>query len=79
MAFFYCRQQWYIVNKCITIMKKFTKTKVLRVTEDQHNTLVKMKSYNVDVSEFIRRAIAEKIKRDYEDLIPEKKDVYCPF
>jgi len=60
-------------------MKKFTKTKVLRVTEDQHNTLVKMKSYNVDVSEFIRRAIAEKIKRDYEDLIPEKKDVYCPF
>ena len=60
-------------------MKKFTKTKVLRVTEDQHNTLVKMKSYNVDVSEFIRKAIAEKIKRDYEDLIPEKKDVYCPF
>jgi len=60
-------------------MKKFTKTKVLRISETQHNTLVKMKSYNVDVSEFIRRAIAEKIKRDYEDLIPEKKDVYCPF
>ena len=58
---------------------KYTKSKVIRITETQHNTLVKMKSYNVDVSEFIRRAIAEKIKRDYEDLIPEKKDVYCPF
>jgi len=60
-------------------MKKFTKTKVLRISETQHNTLVKMKSYNVDVSEFIRKAIAEKIKRDYEDLITKKKDVYCPF
>ena len=58
---------------------KYTKTKVIRITEAQHNTLVKMKYYNVDVSEFIRKAIAEKIKRDYEDLIPKKKDVYCPF
>ena len=60
-------------------MKKYTKTKVLRISKTQHNTLVKMKYYNVDVSEFIRKAIAEKIKRDYEYLIPKKKDVYCPF
>lgn len=43
--------------KCITIMKNYTKTKVIRISESQHKTLVKMKSYNVDVGEFIRQAI----------------------
>ena len=60
-------------------MKKYTKTKVLRISETQHNTLIKMKSYNVDVSEFIRQAIKEKINRDYKDLKPKPKKEYCPF
>ena len=60
-------------------MQKYTKVKVLRVSEVQHETLVKMKDYNVDVSQFIRNAIAEKIKRDYKDLIPKPKKEYCPF
>ena len=60
-------------------MKNYTKIKHLRITEAQHNTLVKMKSYNVDVSEFIRQAIKEKIKRDYNNLIPKPKKEYCPF
>ena len=60
-------------------MKKYTKLKVLRITETQHNTLVKMKGYNVDVSQFIREAIKEKIKREYKDLIPKPKKQYCPF
>ncbi|MCP4053632.1 MAG: hypothetical protein GY739_11295, partial [Mesoflavibacter sp.] len=38
-----------------------------------------MKSYHVDVSQFIRDAIAEKIKRDYKELIPKKEVEYCPF
>ena len=46
-------------------MAKLTKTKVIRISEDQHNTLVKMKSLNVDVGRFIREAIKEKIKKDY--------------
>jgi len=60
-------------------MKKYTKVKVLRISETQHNTLVKMKSYNVDVSQFIRDAIKEKIKRDYKELLPKPKPEYCPF
>lgn len=60
-------------------MKKYTKTKVLRISETQHKTLLKMKCYNVDVSEFIRQAIKEKIKRDYSELIPKPKNEYCPF
>ena len=60
-------------------MKKYTKTKVIRISEQQLNTLQKMKTYNVDVGKFIRDAIAEKIKRDYSDLLPKPQKKYCPF
>lgn len=60
-------------------MNRYTKIKTFRISETQHNTLVKMKSYNVDVSEFIRQAIKEKIDREYQDLIPRPKKEYCPF
>lgn len=54
-------------------MKTLTKTKVIRISEIQLKTLQKMKSYNVDVGVFIRDAIAEKIKREYKDLLPKPK------
>jgi hypothetical protein len=38
-----------------------------------------MKSYNVDVGNFIRDAIQEKIKREYRDLLPKPKKSDCPF
>ena len=60
-------------------MKKYSKIKVLRITEKQHETLVKMKSYKIDVSEFIRQAIKEKINRDHKDLKPKPKKEYTPF
>ena len=60
-------------------MRKYSKTKALRITEVQHNTLVKMKSYNVDVGKFIREAISEKIKREYSDLIQKPEEKECPF
>ena len=60
-------------------MKKYTKVKVIKITETQDATLKKMKSYKVNVSKFIREAINEKIKREYKDLIPKEKDKYCPF
>lgn len=59
--------------------KTLTKTKVIRISETQLSTLQKMKSYNIDVSKFIRDAIADKIKREYSDLIPKPKKEYCPF
>ena len=59
-------------------MKLYTKTKVTRISESQLKTLQKMKSYNVDVGRFIRDAVAEKIKREYKDLIPKVKNT-CPF
>lgn len=60
-------------------MKLYTKTKVIRVSESQLNTLQKMKSYNIDVGKFIRDAIAEKIKREYSDLVPKPEKINCPF
>lgn len=59
-------------------MKKYTKTKVIRISEIQLSTLQKMKSYNVDVGQFIRDAISEKIKREYKYLLPKPKNK-CPF
>lgn len=49
-------------------MKNYTKVKVIRITEVQHSTLVKMKSLNVDVGNFIREAIRDKIVREYDFL-----------
>lgn len=60
-------------------MQKYTKTKVVRISEAQLKTLQKMKSYKIDVGEFIRIAIAEKIKREYSDLIPKPEKFKCPF
>ena len=59
-------------------MKQYTKVKVVRITEIQYTTLIKMQSYNIDVGNFIRQAISEKIKRDYADLLPKIKNE-CPF
>lgn len=60
-------------------MKFYTKTKVIRISETQHKTLQKMKSYNVDVSKFIRDAIAEKIKLEYSEIIPRPIKSKIPF
>lgn len=60
-------------------MQLYTKTKVIRISEIQLKTLQKMKSYNVDVGNFIREAIAEKIKKEYKELILKPKKSECPF
>jgi hypothetical protein len=58
---------------------KYTKVKVIKITETQNKILLKLDSYNINVADFIRNAISEKIKREYSDLIPKPKKEYCPF
>ncbi len=60
-------------------MKKYTKVKVIKITEIQHNTLIKMDSYKINVAQFIRDAISEKIKREYKDLLQKPKKEFIPF
>ena len=38
-----------------------------------------MKPLYTEVSDFVRKAIAEKIKRDYAELQDKPKKEYCPF
>ena len=45
----------------------------------QKQTLEKLKSRNINVSYFVRKAIAEKINREYENLKEKPKKEYCPF
>ena len=60
-------------------MQKYTKTKVIRITETQHKTLQKMKTLNVDVGNFIRLSIQEKLERDKYEIVKPKEVIKCPF
>lgn len=59
--------------------QKYTKPRTIKFSEVQDNTLKKMKYYNVDIAEFIRQAVKEKIKKEYSELLPKAKKEYSPF
>jgi len=60
-------------------MELYTEIITLKVTKIQKQTLDKLKQRNVKVSNFIRLAIAEKLKRDAKELIVKPKKQHCPF
>ncbi len=57
----------------------YTEVFNLKISKQQKQTLEKLKSRNIKVSSFVRKAIAEKIKRDYAELQDKPKKEYCPF
>ena len=57
----------------------YTEVFTLKISSTQKRTLEKLKSRNIKVSDFVRKAIAEKINRDYENLKEKPKDEFCPF
>ena len=57
----------------------YTEVFTLKISATQKRTLEKLKSRNIKVSDFIRKAIAEKIQRDYAELKDKPKKEYCPF
>ena len=60
-------------------MKQLTKSKTIRFSETQMNSLSKLESYGVNVNHFIRLAVKEKLQKDWK-IIKEKKEwIYCPF
>lgn len=60
-------------------MQKYTETQNLKISKIQKETLGKLKERNIRVSQFIRDAISEKLKRDASELIVKPKKVYIPF
>ena len=60
-------------------MTKYTVIHTIRFTDKQAESLQKLKDYNVNVSQFIRQAIAEKIKRDWKQIKEKKERVKLQF
>ena len=57
----------------------YTKSKVVKLTEVQYQTLKELEEYNVRVCDFIRDAISEKLQREKIEIVkPKIKDI-CPF
>jgi len=69
----------YIYGKSNTIMSQYTEPKTIKFTKSQIQTLEKLKiEYQVNISWFIRIAIAEKIKKDYVKLARRKNNFDLP-
>lgn len=60
-------------------MRQYTEIKSFRVSKQQSNSLKILESYGVDVSQFIRIAISDKLKKDWKKIKEKKEKVYCPF
>ena len=60
-------------------MNKYTVIHTIRFSEQQAESLQKLKDYDVNISQFIRIAISEKIKRDWKQIKEKKERVKLPF
>ena len=60
-------------------MAKLTNNYTIRFSSQQSESLQKLKDYDVNISKFIRLAIAEKIKRDWKKIKSDKQRVKLPF
>lgn len=58
---------------------QYTNKKLIGFTEEQHKSLQILNSYNVNINQFIRSAIKEKIKRDWPKIKAEKERFKFPF
>lgn len=64
-------------------MKDVKQKKVKRITigfnKVQFESLQKLKQYDVNINQFIRLAIKEKLKRDWKSIKEEKERIKLPF
>lgn len=58
---------------------KYEKVITLKITNNQYQTLNKLRVKKIRISNFIREAIKEKIQRDYASLVHKPKISDCPF
>lgn len=60
-------------------MKQRTERQVILITKAQKESLATLKSYKVNVSQFIRAAIKEKLASDWKSIKEAKAKEKCPF
>lgn len=58
---------------------QLTKSKTIRFSEVQMNSLDILENYGVNVNQFIRLAISEKLKKDWKTIKEKKEKIICPF
>jgi hypothetical protein len=60
-------------------MKQLTKSKSIKFSEVQFNSLAILESYGVNISHFIRLAVKEKLAKDWKSIKESKNKSKCPF
>jgi hypothetical protein len=58
---------------------QLTKSKTIRFSEVQMNSLAILEKYGVNVNQFVRIAIAEKLQKDWKTIKEKKEKIICPF
>jgi len=67
-------------NKSISnIMKLLVYKKVIGFTKQQKEAFETLESYNVNVNQFIRQAIKEKLQKEWKQIKEEKERIKLPF
>ena len=67
-------------DKCISnIMKLLVYKKVIGFTKQQKEAFETLESYNVNVNQFIRQAIKEKLQKEWKQIKEEKERIKLPF
>jgi hypothetical protein len=60
-------------------MSQLIKSKTIRFTENQMESLTILEQYGINVNQFIRQAIKEKLERDWKSIKQNKQKTKCPF
>lgn len=60
-------------------MKQLTKSKTIRFTETQMNSLAILEDYGVNINQFIRIAIKDKLSKDWKTIKENKLKTKRPF
>lgn len=67
-------------NKCIlNIMKLLVYKKVIGFTKQQKEAFETLEKYDVNVNQFIRQAVKEKLQRDWKGIKEKKETTKLPF
>ena len=67
-------------NKSISnIMKLLVYKKVIGFTKQQKEAFETLEKYNVNVNQFIRQAIKEKLQKEWKQIKEEKERIKLPF
>jgi len=60
-------------------MKQLTKSKTIRFSEIQINSLNILQNYGVNINQFIRLAVKEKLQKDWKEIKEKKEKIKYPF